>query len=212
MLNKHQDVVIKPIIGSFGKNVIRISLIKSGVYKVHEDANSKIIKGRKKLELFLKEKTGKTPFLVQYCIQLATVNDMSLDFRYIVQRRGTETDWEITGKHGKVAKSGFFITNLNKGASVVAVEEALKLCHNDNVDINQVMNKLEWLSLNCAKCLTSYFPRHTIWGLDLAVDRNGKVWIIEVNANPKVEGFSFLNDLSMYQTIKKYQAYNKNYR
>nr|WP_220693801.1 YheC/YheD family protein [Salipaludibacillus neizhouensis] len=43
-------------------------------------------------------------------------------------------------------------------------------------------------------------------GFDFGEDRNGKVWVIEVNGTPKVEGFRFLNDLRMYQTIKKYEA------
>ncbi|RKL69118.1 hypothetical protein CR203_03525 [Salipaludibacillus neizhouensis] len=53
------------------------------------------------------------------------VNKKPIDFRYIVQRRGTKTKWVITGTYGEIARAGFIITNLKKGARVVTVREAL---------------------------------------------------------------------------------------
>jgi glutathione synthase/RimK-type ligase-like ATP-grasp enzyme len=210
MLHKHRKVIVKPLIGSEGKNVIKISKIKNNLFEIHSGPHRKVVKGKKRLNYYLRKRTkGRRQYIVQYCIPLAKANEKPMDFRYIVQRKGTKTKWVITGKYGKIARAGFFTTNLNKGARVVTVEEALQKS-NIHLNVNKVITNFDRLTLNATKWLTTKFPNQTIWGFDLAVDKNGKIWIIEANSQPRVRGFCYLNDLSMDRTIKMYQAYNKN--
>jgi D-alanine-D-alanine ligase-like ATP-grasp enzyme len=179
------------------------------VFEVHNGPNKKGIKGKKNLEQYLqKQKKGKRSYIVQYCIPLARVNKKPIDFRYIVQRKGKKSEWVITGKYGKIARTGLITTNLKKGARVVTVKKALQKSNVKYSNLNKLTTDMDWLTLNAVNCLTSSFPNRTIWGFDLAVDENGKVWIIEANSLPGVRGFRFLSDLSMYRTIKKYKAYN----
>jgi glutathione synthase/RimK-type ligase-like ATP-grasp enzyme len=209
MLHKHQEVIVKPLIGFGGKNVIKISKLNDKVFEVHNGRTKKVIKERKNLELYLhKMKKGKHPYIVQYFIPLANVNKKPIDFRYIVQRKGMKSDWVITGKYAKIARPGLITTNLKKGARVVTVKKALQKSNIKNLNLNKLIADLDSVTLNAVKSLTSSFPKRTIWGIDLAVDKSGKVWIIEANSLPGIRGFRKLSDLRMYRTIKKYKAYN----
>ncbi|MEH7346759.1 YheC/YheD family protein [Bacillus sp. JJ1532] len=209
MMSRYKEIMIKPTRGNGGRGIIKVSKITDEIYEVHLRKRQTTIMEEKSLEQFLQERLGGREFLVQICISLAKVKGNPIDFRYIVQRKREELDWVITGKHGKVAQDGYIITNLQNGATVVTVEEALLNSNITNLDLEKTLAALDDLSLAVAKCYTNEFDTHKIWGFDLAVDESGHVWLIEANSIPLVGGFRYLEDLSMYNKILWYKAYNQ---
>lgn len=212
IMNQYREVIIKPVIGHGGNGVVKISDINGEKYEIHIENKKIIIEGKSVLNQYLQErqKEGNHPSLVQNCIPLAKVAGNLMEFRFVVQRKQGEKEWVITGKYGKVAQRGYIIVNRQKGADIITAEEALLNSNIKNLDLGRTMADLSNLSLEASKCLSLQFKDSTMWGYDLGVDEFGHVWMIEANGGPNIglDGFRNLEDLSMYETIKRYQSYN----
>ncbi|WP_337100609.1 YheC/YheD family protein [Paenibacillus sp. YIM B09110] len=207
LLNLYPDIILKPVVGSGGVGIIKVSTVRDGVYHVQTSGVNEKAAGRDALIALITRLKGKRTLIIQYCIQLASVDGKLIDFRYIVQREKGESKWIITGKHAKIGKKGSVVTNLQQGANVETVRRALQQAHIKN--IGKTMADLDYLSLKASKVFSRTFKAQTIWGYDLAVDVNGRVWMIEANCTPMVGGFRYLKDRSMYRTIRRYQAMNR---
>ncbi|WP_134684311.1 YheC/YheD family protein [Brevibacillus migulae] len=213
MLRRYQAVIIKPMVGSGGNGVIKVWRINAWYFRVHAQNHSKILKGRAALAQYLAKKLPRgRRYLVQRFIPLARVQGSPFDFRYIVQRKRGDRRWVITGKHGKIARRGYFVTNLQKGGKIVTVNQALSRSNVPQINVRRSMVQLDRLALGAARCLTRRFPGQTIWGHDLGVDRRGRAWLIEANATPLTGGFRYLADKTMMRTIERYKAYNRRTR
>ncbi|HZG17808.1 MAG TPA: YheC/YheD family protein [Candidatus Bathyarchaeia archaeon] len=213
MLRRYQTVVIKPLAGSGGNGVIKVSKINPVYYRVHTQNHYKILKGRAALAHYLAKRLHRgRSYLVQRYIHLAKVQGKPFDFRYIVQRKRGERRWVITGKHGKIAQRGYFVTNLQKGGKIVTVKQALAHSNIPYANTGQSMAQLDRLALGAARCLTRRFRGQTIWGHDLGIDQRKRIWLIEANATPLTGGFRYLADKSMLRTIERYKAYNRRAR
>lgn len=213
MLESYKEIMIKPVSGSFGKNIRKVTKMDNGTLQVHYNKEKFIVKDKYSLYRFLNkiETLGRKSFMIQKYISLAKVDGRPIDFRYIVQRKKDTPDWVITGKHAKVAVLGYIITNLQVGGSgnILSVEKALKKSNIENLNLNHTLQSLDRIALLASKCLTRSFEKHTIWGYDMAVDETGHVWIIEANSAPLVGGFRYLDDRTMYETINSFIDYNK---
>ncbi|ULL14504.1 hypothetical protein DVH26_08620 [Paenibacillus sp. H1-7] len=209
MLGRYNEVILKPVVGSGGIGIIKVSKLRDKKYNVHTLNATKTVTGKQLIPVLRKLK-GKRPFLIQNCIPLAKVNDSLVDFRYIVQRKNGDRNWVITGKHGKIGKQGSIVTNLQQGANVSTVKEALQ--QSNIKDVKKTMSDLEYLSLTASKGFTREFKSQNIWGYDLGVDAKGRVWMIEANCTPLVGGFRYLKNKKMYKRIRKYQAYNRKHK
>lgn len=207
MLNQYPEIIVKPVVGSGGVGIIKVSTGSDGSYSVHTLRRQEKTAGGDALVALINKLTGRRSFLIQYCIPLAHVQGKLIDFRYIVQRNKGESKWIITGKHAKIGKEGYVVTNLQQGANVETVRRALQKANIKNIE--KTMADLDYLSLKASKVFSRTFGSQTIWGYDLAVDVNGKVWMIEANCTPLVGGFRYLKDQSMYRTIRRYQAMNR---
>lgn len=207
MLNLYPEIILKPVVGSGGVGIIKVSTASAGVYHVHTMGHYEKVVGQDALKALINKLKGKRTLIIQYCIPLAKVEGKLIDFRYIVQRNKGESKWIITGKHAKIGKEGSVVTNLQQGANVETVRRALRQANVKN--IGKTMADLDYLSLKASKVFSRTFGSQTIWGYDLAVDVKGKVWMIEANSTPLVGGFRYLKDPSMYRTIRRYQAMNR---
>lgn len=209
LMNKYRKVVVKPSRGSLGKGIILVTEIGIEEYELLILNKKKYINGQKTLFQYLKKQENKNiPYIVQYYIPLAKVLGRPIDLRYITQRKNA--DWTITGKYAKVAKNGYSITNFEHGSKILTVEEAIINSSIKTLNINELLAKLDTITLSISKCLNRYFTNHMIWGCDLAIDENGAIWIIEVNAAPQTKGFLELESLMpMYNMIESYKKSTK---
>jgi hypothetical protein len=49
------------------------------------------------------------------------------------------------------------------------------------------------------------FAQRLIYGMDMALDQNGRIWIIEANLFPSRSHFRLLADKTMFQRITAYR-------
>lgn len=214
-LDKHKEVIIKRDNSGRGIGIIKVKVQKDGNYEVHLENETLLFPEKRELYSFVHNYTKGSPFIVQQYVPLAKVNDSPFDVRVIVQRKIGSNNWNVTGRYAKVAKIGFFKTNLHAGGSVLPLEEAIKLSSiNTNLDIPTLISQIDNLSLEAAKqaCSIEKFKDWLIWGIDIGIDNNGNLFLFEANKTPGTKGFRRLPDQSMRKRINKIKAYNRRVR
>ncbi|SDO10837.1 YheC/D like ATP-grasp [Paenibacillus sp. yr247] len=203
MINKYRQVIIKPT-GSYGGNgVIRIKKIAPHTYEVQDGGKKINFTEQTKLSAYIKKQAGKNN-IVQQRIPLATVSGRPFDLRVMVQRR-PNSPWQVTGKLAKIAGKGFIVTNIRmSNGKVVSAEHALKHSELNTKRAADLLSQLDKVALQAANQLMSSYGWVRTMGVDMAFDKQGNVWIIEVNFAPMLELFLKLKDKSIYHKIKSF--------
>lgn len=203
MLNKYEQVIIKPTGSYGGHGVIRFKKLNTSEYELQDGAKKKRFTDQDQVNTFLKKKTGKN-YIVQQRIPLATVNGRPFDLRVMVQRH-PHSKWQVTGKLAKVAGAGFIVTNIRMSSGkVVSVEHALKHSQLKSMRSGDLLAKLDKVALKSAAKLGPSYRWVKTMGIDMAFDKEGHVWIIEVNYAPMLELFLKLKDKSIFRRIKTF--------
>ncbi|HEU4963725.1 MAG TPA: YheC/YheD family protein, partial [Bacilli bacterium] len=133
---------------------------------------------------WLQQLHNQRTFLIQQGIDLLPYQDAVVDLRTIAQRN-KKGRWEVTGMFAKQAPPGLAVTNVKAGGRAMHVNEYFRGVGLDDEQQFQVKRELERLSLQ----IVEVFGRHygnRLYGLDIGLDRNGKLWLIEINTRPSV--------------------------
>lgn len=216
-LRKYNKVVLKPVIGRRGRNILKVSRLGESQYEIHFKNKKSIYTSEKDtlayIERFIRNRKHilQRTYIVQRYIDLATYENKPFDIRVIVQKRKRSSEWHVTGMVSKVAGKGFMITNDRSGGGIILpVTSALRKA-NDDIARNrkEIMKEIERVVLIATKNLASYWKKQTIMGLDVGIDKKGHVWIIEGNLCPGIKSFYKLKDKTMYRIIKNIRRENK---
>jgi hypothetical protein len=146
--------------------------------------------------------------IVQRAIDLASVNGRPFDIR-LMMMKDTRGKWTAVGMTAKVAGTSSIITNVARGKGyVLPVETALRRALGLTSD--QIAAKKREMIRLASMCTPVYCRTRNEWqiGYDLAVDRRGKVWFIEMN--PRVPAHSlFRKQPKVYRRIKQLAAFHR---
>lgn len=128
-------------------------------------------------------------YLVQQGIEFATYRRRPFDVRLVLQKPLNR--WLVTLMTAKVApRKNSLVTNIAKGGKDHHTLETLRELVDVSHQIVQVLN--------------SRFPLQIV-GLDMGIDKRGKIWFIEANTKPDCQGLENL-DRKLY---KKYREAKK---
>ncbi|KAB2954200.1 YheC/YheD family protein [Heliorestis acidaminivorans] len=179
LLNLWDKAYLKPVLGTKGEGIIRISHNgKNGKIYIEEARKSRgnWASGRKAI-IFLQSLTKNKKYIIQKAIEPLRWNDKIFDLRVLVQRGG-EGNWQITGMAARQASNGI-TCNLHTGASAISLDSLW-----DDKVITITQEEIEKLSLKIAQRLTAHYPSLGELGLDFLVDQDNKLWFLEANARP----------------------------
>ncbi|MEN9405959.1 MAG: hypothetical protein RLZ12_243 [Bacillota bacterium] len=183
-LADYDVLYLKPSRGSLGRGIMKVTCEAGGWFLkwlVNDTVKNKFFTSRKLLALFITRKTKKNCYLVQQGIDLAAIEGQAFDFRILVQRRPDFT-WQVTTLVARVSKKGCVVSNVARGATVLSAKEALQqaelLSRCSTQDLKQTSLKIMQVF---DKVMAGHFAEI---GIDLAVDKKGKIWLLELNAKP----------------------------
>lgn len=121
-------------------------------------------------------------YLVQKYVQSVARDGRALDIRVHVQRRA-DRRWAVTRAYTRLAEAGMPLTNISRGGYQGSLDGAL-------VDRGRPVDELrrEVLTLALSVCdlvdATRPLPLSEL-GIDLAIDGDGRLWVIEANVFPQ---------------------------
>lgn len=211
-MNRYKKVYIKAARVHTGRGIVKAWKSKKGYRFIKIRGKATDASSTQELYRKVKNALPVRSIIIQKAIDLAPVNGRTFDIR-VMMMRDAQRQWQYGGMVAKVAGSGSIISNVRRGGGyVLNVEESLrKSLKCDHKRAANIKKELIKLSRNIMK----YSEKHPFFsyqcGIDLAVDKKGKVWVIEVNLhNPSHGLFNKLTDKTFYRRIGGlYRAYRK---
>ncbi|MEZ2656845.1 YheC/YheD family protein [Aneurinibacillus aneurinilyticus] len=209
-IGMYQLVFVKPDYGRGGRGVIKIWRTQNGYAYIREKGAT--IRCKTVESLYRKIKQHLQPgkrYLIQEGIRLAKINGRPFDIRLMMMREYGR--WKYIGMLAKVAGPNSAVTNIARGKGyVTGVRYALKKSLNlSEASLNALLEEMKELGFRTCRRFDEYNTTYWQVGLDLAVDKNGKLWIIEENTAPTQSLFARLKDKSMYRQIRRLNAIRK---
>ncbi|MEN6327702.1 MAG: YheC/YheD family protein, partial [Syntrophomonas sp.] len=196
MVNRHKAIYMKPINGSKGRNIIKV-VKTSGTYKYQYQINNQIFHGKSQnitsLRNSLHRVMGNRNYIVQKQINLLRSQGSVIDVRVMVQKDHTGR-WHITGNICRIGRTGSITSNIAAGGH--ASHLTTVLAHNfDNGETRKAIeNEVKMLALQAAQALEASVGSIGELGIDIGIDRNGRVWFIEANLKPARQVFILVRD------------------
>ncbi|NOU85457.1 YheC/YheD family protein [Paenibacillus sp. LMG 31460] len=214
-LQKYKTIYIKANTQHTGKGIIKAWKTTKGYQFVKVRGKTTFASSIEDIHQHIKNTSPQTTFIVQKAIDLAEINSRPFDIRVMMMRDG-QCKWNYAGMVVKVAGQGSVVSNVQRGGGyVISIEEALKQSLLFNKErIESIKKQLISLSYKIMH-YSQKFPFYSFQcGIDLAVDKKGRIWIIEVNLhNPSHGLFNKQKNKSSFKRIghlyTDYRKHNK---
>lgn len=212
MLRKYGSVYIKPINGSMGRNIIKVSRGTNAgsyqyQYKVNHQPRTGYASNRNALRQNLRRIMRGHTYIVQQQINLLRVNGSICDVRVMVQKDG-DGNWSVTGKAFRIGPRGSITSNISGGGTGGKVGFVLKRRFPDAQVRERIINEVDQLAVEAARALEKETGAIGELGIDIGIDVQGKVWFIEANLKPARKVFILIGEPSVRRmTVRKPMLY-----
>jgi glutathione synthase/RimK-type ligase-like ATP-grasp enzyme len=183
-LNKYTSVYIKDSGGRLGKNIFKLHKAPEEFYILsYQDSRNKYSDKLTLQEIHNKFEANKLlgmNILIQQGIDIAALDEHPFDVRILAQKNETQS-WEVVDKSIRVASPGSIVTNVSSGGEVKKFNEVIPLLFSNSKSIS---SEIDLLAITVCEALEKKYGRLGELGLDVAIDKSGKVWLLEVNGKP----------------------------
>lgn len=177
---------LKPQSGAQGKGIIRLRrrtgtweyTLVNEHYQIYQGSSLRLadVIARLRTQVVL------SGYLVQPDIRLIRWQGRICDVRALIQR-DADGCWHLTGAAIRAGRPGGIISNLHGGGQALQLEQVLaQTLPGGAAAVPSVVAQIEQLSLRVGAVLAKGTKCLGELGVDLGVDKNGKVWVIEANS------------------------------
>ncbi|UOF89430.1 YheC/YheD family protein [Fodinisporobacter ferrooxydans] len=187
LLNRYGNLYLKPIHGSLGIGIIKLTRLADGRIYYQLKQRKKTVQGYAKgtaQALQILKKRQRNHLIVQQGLNLLAYQGRPFDIRVLMQKDG-EGKWSRTKMFVRIAKQGEITSNLTTGGDARPIRETLQEMFRDQGKVSQILKDIR----SCIKVVPLAIEQQAEislgeLGLDLGIDTNGKLWVIEANAKP----------------------------
>lgn len=186
-LDEEDSILLKPNGGSHGRGIVAIERHEEK-YKLRGrlSNNNKpflyTIKSEQTLRRWLKAFVGETRYIMQPFLELSTIDNEPFDIRILVQKN-EKREWDTTGLAVRIGSSDTITSNLHGGGHATTFHPFLKQNYPADA-ISEITNQIKKISTLVPKIIEENHGPLLELGLDIGIDRQGSVWILEVNSKP----------------------------
>lgn len=198
MLDRYGLVYAKPERGSLGIGVIRVEK-RGSAYRIQEGTRIADLPSFRQVAKRIASRAGKRSYLAQRGIRVIRHAGRPVDFRVMAQRK-SDRSWEVSGMLARVAHPRKAVTNGSQGGSIHDAWQLLTAAFGER-RADGIRRQFRRLAQLAAARFDSAHPGINELGLDIAVDGQGRCWILEVNTKPDPKPFKLLRDQSMLRRI-----------
>lgn len=185
-LDEEGAILLKPNGGSHGRGIVAVEKSENKYKLRGRLANNKpfqyAIQSKETLKRWLKAFVGETRYIMQPFLELNTVNNEPFDIRILVQKN-EKREWETTGLAVRIGNSDTITSNLHGGGHATTFHPFIKQNYPENA-FSTITNQIKKISTLVPKLIEENHGPLLELGLDIGIDRQGSVWILEVNSKP----------------------------
>jgi len=205
MLKRHPLLYLKPAGGTGGRGILRIQRTGSGRSLIIQgrDHSRRIIRPMRIRPSLLQAKLAGwdlrgRKYLVQQGIQIRLPNGRVHDYRLLVQKNG-RGEWSVTGCAVRIGPPGSVTSNLHGGGQAAPLSSVLPGWLGSEEKAQQVKEEIGQFGVDVARYLESSYGPLCELALDLAIDRDGRFWLLEVNPKPARDVFRRAGEKEAYR-------------
>jgi uncharacterized protein YlzI (FlbEa/FlbD family) len=180
-----QGVYLKPIKGSKGKKIMKITQKENGDYE-YRYFTEELVVGQVQCfnhlvhtieDLFKGKK-----WIVQEAIDHLTINNNMVDFRAEIQRNG-RGKLEIVAIFPRLGTNHSPVTNLRSGAGFFRFDEFVRQNLGFTyMEMKSLRNTIEKFIIKVHDSIENIYAPFGETAIDFALDKDHKIWFIECNA------------------------------
>lgn len=180
-------VMVKPLNGSKGKGIKRVSKEAEKVI-IEENGKKPFVCTCDELKMIWRRWQRENRYIVQKWIDINWMNERHdsgspSDIRVVVHKNGSGT-WQLGGMGIRLGAEGNVTSNVYCGGAILPFIPSL-CTYFDEKQAFDLAARCEKLSLTVARHLETVRKRRLVeLGIDLGVDKDGRLWLIEVNVKP----------------------------
>lgn len=188
LLRNHNHVYVKPVHGSLGIGIYRISYAPDDGYLLRYRTKGRVrvfhwdrFQG---LMRFIHRRSGSLyNYIAQQGIALSELEGAAVDFRFHMNKSG-KNEWMVAGVGAKRAARGGVTTHIHSGGSLFRPEHALQRMFTAE-QAKRLLQEAKEAAITISETVERNYP-HLLGelGLDIGIDRRGHIWLFEVNSKP----------------------------
>jgi len=184
-LAAYRTVYLKPVGGSLGLGIVRVQRTPAGFVAAHQPGETLLVHRAasvRALGRIVPRLTRRGPYIIQQGLPLARWRGRPFDVRILMQRT-TGGAWALTKMFSRIAAPGRFTANLTRGGQGCRIGLLLRRVYGRRH--GALLKALRDAGFELAREIERTVPG-TVGelGLDLGLDRRGRIWLIEVNSKP----------------------------
>lgn len=195
-LEQYSSIILKPINGSLGIGVLRVTNKANSLYVEGRGTNNGLLKktfsSPQAFASFLSSYVQRWKYLIQPYLTLRTDEDIPFDIRILVQKDGTG-QWSTTGKALRIGSKSGITSNLHGGGNAYSFEKFMSKNYTPSESAT-IAHQMHTIETTLPEFLDHRLGPLVELGIDIGVDSNQKIWLIEVNSKPGREIFERLNE------------------
>lgn len=193
-----REAFMKPQNGTHGKNTMYIkqSTPEGELIILGRSSNNKVFRrkfsSRKSGLQWIHKFVQGRPFLIQPYLTLNNSHGEPFDVRVLVQKNA-RGKWSLTGMAVRSGHQNSLTSNLHGGGNAYKALPYLvqEFGHTEGKRAAELIREL---SCVIPEFLESRFGRLAELGIDFGVDKQGSVWVLEVNSKPGRSSFSRIGE------------------
>lgn len=182
-LEKYKQIYLKPIQGSQGRLIFRIEYNNEYLLLSSTDNSNYTFQNIDSLYQYMKDKMKKISFIIQQGIPLLNYQQQPIDFRVLTHKTSLGK-WIVTSNVARISATDQFVSNIARGGTLRNTNEILEIFFHES-QLLHVKKLMHEFSTEISRLLdSSIYGLYGEFGIDLALDNDGNLWLIEVNTKP----------------------------
>ncbi|TSB48500.1 YheC/YheD family protein [Alkalicoccobacillus porphyridii] len=199
LIKKYNAIIMKPEVGSYTKGILFIELRGMNDYFIADGDDKRHITEIELIKI-IKERIKSSNYLVQKYIETRTLDNQPFDVR-VHLLKGRENEWVLSKMYPRIGTRHAVIMLAKNGGYIGEIKGFLKRNYGEEKS-TKIHSEILDLTHNIAKDFEGNYENGlTDIAFDIAIDKEGNLFIIELNLNKPGVGF---HELEVAQIVIPY--------